>query len=103
VLYFRDEFEKMGEVAQGRVDARTQVALQCDAKTGDPGIAVEAQAFAYEIIGTDEVGAETDLDKLRRKPRDLGCSTAHAGRTVRSGEAALGRARRTAEAVEASR
>ena len=93
----------MGEVAEGRVDALVQVALQPDAEGGDPGIAIELEAFAYEVIGADEVGAETDLDKLRRKPRDLGCSTAHAGRTVRSGEAALGRARRTAEAVEASR
>src|SRR4051812_11082662 len=51
----------MGEVVEGRVDALVQVALEPDAKGGDPGVAIEPEAFAYEIIGTDEVGAETDL------------------------------------------
>src|SRR6478735_4380709 len=58
-----DEFEHTGEVAEGRVDALAQVAVEPDPKGRDAGVAIEPEAVAYEIIGTDEVGAETDLGR----------------------------------------
>src|SRR5262249_46485813 len=58
-----DEVEKPGEVGQRRVDVGASVAVKSDAQRRDTGVAIAPQAFAHEVVGTDEVRAQTDLDR----------------------------------------